>query len=332
MKNLRVAINGFGRIGRVLTRLLAEDEGVDLVAINDLHDPSALMHLLKYDSVHRTYRGVINQDDDCINIGRQSMRVFNNADPADCPWGDIGVDLVIECTGKFKTTALASKHILAGAKKVILSAPPEDDDIKTIVIGVNDEVLQGDEQIVSNASCTTNSAAPMVQLLHETCIIESCYITTVHSYTTDQHIQDAPHRDLRRGRAAALSIVPTSTGAAKALTKIFPDLSTVMGGCGIRVPVPDGSLTDITCIVKDPVSVEELNQLFKDASEVRYKGVLEYTEDPIVSSDIIGNSHSCIVDGLLTSVIGKMVKIVGWYDNEVGYSSRLVDLIHRTKV
>ncbi|MFT4778603.1 MAG: glyceraldehyde 3-phosphate dehydrogenase [Flavobacteriales bacterium] len=332
MKNLRVAINGFGRIGRILTRILAEDENVDLVAINDLHDPLALMHLLKYDSVHRTYRGVINLDDDCINIGRQSMRVFNNADPADCPWGDIGVDLVIECTGRFKTTALASKHILAGAKKVILSAPPEDDDIKTIVIGVNDEVLKGDEQIVSNASCTTNSAAPMVQLLHETCVIESCYITTVHSYTTDQHIQDAPHRDLRRGRAAALSIVPTSTGAAKALTKIFPDLSTVMGGCGIRVPVPDGSLTDITCIVKNPVSVEELNQLFKDASEGRYKGVLEYTEDPIVSSDIIGNSHSCIVDGLLTSVIGKMVKIVGWYDNEVGYSSRLVDLIHRTKV
>jgi glyceraldehyde 3-phosphate dehydrogenase len=260
------------------------------------------------------------------------MRVFNYADPADCPWGELEVDLVIECTGKFITKTLASKHIQAGAKKVILSAPAVDDEIKTIVLGVNDEILKGTEQIVSNASCTTNSAAPMVQLLHETCVIESCYITTIHSYTTDQNIQDAPHRDLRRGRAAALSIVPTTTGAAKALTKIFPDLSLVMGGCGIRVPVPDGSLTDITCIVKNPVSVEALNQLFKDASEGRYKGVLQYTEDPIVSSDIIDNSHSCIVDGLLTSVIGKMVKIVGWYDNEVGYSSRLVDLIHRTKV
>lgn len=332
MRNVRVAINGFGRIGRVLTRLLANDPSVDIVAINDLHEPEALRHLLKYDSVHRTFPGDVTLKGSSLTFGRQRVQLVSDADPEKLPWEALGVDLVIECTGKFKTKELAQKHLSAGAKKVIISAPPEDDELQTIVIGVNDDILNGEEAIFSNASCTTNSAAPMIQLLHDACEIESCYITTVHSYTTDQHIQDAPHRDLRRGRAAALSIVPTTTGAAKALTRIFPELSLNMGGCGIRVPVPDGSLTDITCIVKNPKPVEELNRLFKESSENQYKGILQYTEDPIVSSDIIGNPHSCIVDGLLTSVIGRMVKIVGWYDNEVGYSTRLVDLIHRSKV
>lgn len=327
MANLRVAINGFGRIGRITGRILADCDDIDLVAINDLHEGEAISHLLKYDSVHRTFDKEVVYTNGQLAYGRQNPVVLSEADASKLPWANLQVDLVIDCTGKYRTKDEASAHIRAGARKVIVSAPPSDDSMKTIVIGVNDHLIDGNDTIVSNASCTTNSAAPMIQLLDELCTIESCYITTVHSYTGDQFLQDTPHRDLRRGRAAALSIVPTTTGAAKALTRVFPKLSMHMGGCGIRVPVPDGSLTDITCIVKAPLRVDDLNAAFNSASRDRYKGIVQYTEDPIVSSDIIGNKHSCIIDGLLTSVIGNMVKIVGWYDNEVGYSNRLIDLM-----
>lgn len=326
---LRIAINGFGRIGRITARLLASRSDIQVVAINDLHSPETMVHLFKYDTVHRVFKGETALEGEQFSFGLQKAQMLQCPDPAKLPWSALDVDIVLDCTGKVKTLEEAFIHVQQGAKRVIISAPPEDDQIKTVVLGVNDKIINGDEQVLSNASCTTNSAAPMIQLLDEMCGIESCYITTVHSYTGDQMIQDSPHRDLRRGRAAAESIVPTTTGAAKALTRIFPHLSDALGGCGIRVPVPDGSLTDITCIVKNPVSVEELNEAFKKASKDRYQGILEYTEAPIVSSDIIDNPHSCILDGLLTSVIGKMVKIVGWYDNEVGYSSRMIDLVSR---
>lgn len=328
---MRIAINGFGRIGRIVSRLLAENEAIQIVAINDLHPRDSLAHLLKYDTVHRTFKHKVEVNHEGISFGKQSPQILSEKDPSKLPWAELDIDVVLECTGLFKTKEKAGLHITAGAKKVIISAPPAEDGIKTIVLGVNNELISSEDTILSNASCTTNSAAPLIQLLDELCGIESCYITTVHSYTGDQRIQDSPHADLRRGRAAAMSIVPTTTGAAKALTRIFPHLEDVMGGCGIRVPVPDGSLTDITCIVKDPLAVEQINQAFKQASQDRYAGILQYTEDPIVSSDIIDNPHSCIFDGLLTSVIGKMVKIVGWYDNEVGYSSRLIDLLEEIR-
>ena len=328
---MRIAINGFGRIGRVVARVLANADDLELVAINDIHDSAALVHLFKYDSVHRTFQGGVGFSNGKLMFGKQAPLLLNEREIENLPWKSLDVDLVLECTGKCKNAVSAGKHLQAGARRVIISAPPEDDSMKTIVLGVNDNLLTPSDTIFSNASCTTNSAAPMIQLLNELCGIESCYITTVHSYTGDQHLQDTPHRDLRRGRAAALSIVPTSTGAAKALTRIFPDLADAMGVCGIRVPVPDGSLTDITCIVRNPLSVEVLNNAFREAAIIRYPRIVQYTEDPIVSSDIIGNPHSCIIDGLLTSVIGKMVKIVGWYDNEVGYSNRLVDMARYVK-
>jgi len=242
-------------------------------------------------------------------------------------WKELQIDIVIEATGKFKTWDSVNEHITAGAKKVILSAPPDDERIKTIVLGVNESIINSEDIIISNASCTTNNAAPMIKVIQELCEIEQAYITTVHSYTTDQSLHDQPHKDLRRARGAAQSIVPTTTGAAKALTKIFPELDGKIGGCGIRVPVPDGSLTDITFNVKRQVTIEEINAAFKIASETSLQGILAYTEDPIVSVDIIGNTNSCLFDAQLTSVIDRMVKVVGWYDNEIGYSSRIIDLI-----
>jgi glyceraldehyde 3-phosphate dehydrogenase len=236
---------------------------------------------------------------------------------------------VIESTGFFLDRETAGKHITAGAKKVIISAPPKTDDIKTVVLGINDDILSGEDVIISNASCTTNCAAPMIQVLDANWGLEDGYITTVHSYTGDQRLHDAPHKDLRRARAAAVSIVPTSTGAAKAITRIFPHLNGKLGGCGMRVPVPDGSLTDITCVLTKPVTPAEINAAFKKASETYLKGILEYTEDPIVSVDIVGNPYSCIYDAEFTSVIGNMVKVIGWYDNEYGYSSRLADLVEK---
>lgn len=326
MKKIRVAINGFGRIGRTIARLLAEDEQIQLVAINDLHGADVLSHLLKYDSTHGKSHLDLLLEGEILSFGSQKTQFLQEPNVGHLPWNDFDIDVVLECTGRYKTKDELQAHIDAGAKKVILSSPPSDRSIKTVVLGVNEHLLLADDTFVSNASCTTNNAAPMIQILNELCDIESCYITTVHSYTGDQLLQDAPHHDWRRGRAAAESIVPTTTGAAKALTLIFPELNDVIGGCGIRVPVPDGSLTDITCNVKNPKTAEEINAFFKKAAEGRYKGILEYTEDPIVSRDVIGNHHSCVFDALLTSVINNMVKIVGWYDNEVGYSSRMIDL------
>ncbi len=324
---MNVAINGFGRIGRTLLRLLLKDNNIRVVAINDLADVATMAHLFKYDSVHGKYQGRVSSKDGMLLIDEFEIPFFSIKEKSSYPWGSLEVDCVIECTGAFKKKSDCEFHLTAGSKSVILSAPPEDDSIKTIAIGVNENILSNEDLIVSNASCTTNSAAHLIQLLDELCGIESCYITTVHSYTGDQRLHDAPHKDLRRARAAAESIVPTSTGAAKALTRIFPHLSEKIGGCGIRVPVPDGSLTDITCIVNSPRTIDEINEAFKKASEQRWKGILEYTEDPVVSIDVIDNAHSCLFDSKLTSVIGKMVKVVGWYDNEFGYSNRLHDLI-----
>lgn len=326
---MRVAINGFGRIGRMTARLLSAAPDLELIAVNDLADVRTMSHLFKYDSVHGGFNGRVEVDGNDMVINGDLVRFFNEKDPTELPWSELEIDVVIDCTGKFKSRELASRHLKAGAQKVVISAPSTSDDVPMLVLGVNDHLLNSTEKIWSNASCTTNSAAPMIALLNELCDIESCYITTVHSFTGDQRLHDAPHPDLRRARAATQSIVPTTTGAAKALTRVFPALSDKMGGCGIRVPVPDGSLTDITCIVNSPIPAEELNRAFKEASQSRYKGILEYTEDPVVSIDIIGNTHSCIIDAQLTSVIGNMVKLVGWYDNEIGYSNRLVDLLRR---
>ncbi|MHA7843544.1 MAG: type I glyceraldehyde-3-phosphate dehydrogenase [Winogradskyella sp.] len=324
---IRVAINGFGRIGRRVFRLALKHPHIDIVAVNDLADAKTLSHLLKYDSIHGVLSNDVSFDEDCITVDGISVPLLNEKHPKSINWKSVKPDIVVESTGKFKTTSELIHHINNGAKKVILSVPPLEDDIKTIVIGVNDSSIDGSENIISNASCTTNNAAPMIALIKEHFGIKQAYITTVHSYTTDQSLHDQPHRDLRRARAASQSIVPTTTGAAKALTKIFPDLSDVIGGCGIRVPVANGSLTDITINVERDTTIEEVNSIFKKASQSSLKGILEYTEDPIVSVDIVGNPHSCIFDSQMTSVIGNMVKIVGWYDNETGYSSRILDLI-----
>jgi len=326
---LRVAINGFGRIGRVTARILQDRKDIELVAVNDLTDNKTLAHLFKYDSVHGVFKGEVTYDEKSLNLGGTVVKAFSEKDPAMLPWGQLKIDVVLECTGLFLTREKASAHLKAGAKRVILSAPAKDPDIKTVVLGVNDHVMSPEDLIISNASCTTNCAAPMIQVLHEFCGIEDGFITTVHSYTGDQRLHDAPHKDLRRARAAAVSMVPTSTGAAKAITKIFPELDGKLGGCGIRVPVPDGSITDITCKVKTLHTAEQINARFKELAEGRLKGILRYTEDPIVSVDIVGDPNSCIFDAQLTSVVGNMVKVMGWYDNEYGYSSRLVDLVVR---
>ena len=324
---ITIAINGFGRIGRRVFRLALKHPQIQVVAINDLADARTLSHLLKYDSIHGVLSDTVSFDDHHIIVDGISIPLYNQSHPETIDWSKIQPDFVIESTGKFKTKAELQHHINNGAKRVILSVPALEDDIKTIVLGVNDDILDGTETIISNASCTTNNAAPMIALIREHLGIKQAYITTIHSYTTDQSLHDQPHKDLRRARAAGQSIVPTTTGAAKALTKIFPDLSEVIGGCGIRVPVANGSLTDITINVKKPTSIENVNSIFKNAAENKLSGILEYTEDPIVSIDIVGNAHSCIFDSQMTSVIGNMVKIVGWYDNETGYSSRILDLI-----
>lgn len=331
MKKINIAINGFGRIGRVFFRIAFFNPHINIVAINDITDSKTLAHLLKYDSVHRRFDADVKHDDNHIYVNDSEIKIFSEKDPEKLPWKELDIDIVIECTGLFLDKISATKHLNAGAKKIILSAPAKDDDIKTIVIGVNDELLHADDLIVSNASCTTNCAAPMLAVLKQWGI-EEAYVTTVHSYTGDQRLHDAPHKDLRRARAAAMSIIPTSTGAAKALGKIFPELESKLGGCGMRVPVPDGSLTDITCVLTNYPSVEQINAAFKIASENELKQVLEYTEDPLVSTDVIGNSHSVVFDADFTSVVGNLVKIIGWYDNEYGYSSRLVDLAIKMNV
>jgi glyceraldehyde 3-phosphate dehydrogenase len=323
MKNIRIGINGFGRIGRTVFRIIHERMGMEVVAINDVADPKSLTHLLKYDSVHGIFDAEIKSSGQCMMIDDRAVSLTHEADLDHLSWADC--DVVIESTGKFLIKSDLQKHIAAGAKKVILSASPKGDDVKMVVLGVNDHILTKQDVILSNASCTTNCAAPMVQLIDEHFGVEQSYITTIHSYTKDQNLQDTPHKDLRRARAGALSIIPTTTGAAKAITKIFPHLE--IGGCGMRVPVPNGSLTDITFIVKKDCTIEEVNQVFFDASKGSHRGIVAFTEDPIVSADVLGNSASCLFDAQLTSVLGKMVKIVSWYDNEMGYSNRLADLI-----
>lgn len=324
----RIAINGFGRIGRLSFRNLLNMPGVEVVAINDLTDNPTLAHLLKYDTVHGKFNGTVTADDQNLYVNGKAIKALAEKDPAKLPWGELGVDIVLECTGRFTDEPMASLHLQAGAKKVIISAPAKGN-IPTVVLGVNQEVIKPEINIYSNASCTTNCLAPMVKVLDDLLGIESGFMTTIHAYTADQNIQDAPHRDLRRARAAAASIVPTSTGAAKAVGEVLPHLKGKLNGNAMRVPVPDGSVTDFTVLVKKTATVAEINAAFKQASETTMKGILEYCIDPIVSADILGNPHSCIFDSDLTMVIGNMVKVVGWYDNEAGYSARLTDLADR---
>jgi len=335
MMPVRVAINGFGRIGRITFRKILERNNMKVVAINDITDAANLAHLLKYDSVQRQFDGEVAFNNDHIEVNGEKIKVFSEPDPSRLPWRELDIDVVIESTGQFVERNEAIKHVNdSGARKVIISAPAkgEQDDVKYVVLGVNDHIIDKNDVIISNASCTTNNVAPLIMILDELWGIEKGFMTTVHSYTKDQNLVDGPHKDWRRGRAAAYSIVPTTTGAAKASTKIFPHLKNNLGGAGIRVPVPNGSLTDLTCTLKKSTSKELINKAFKEAAESRLKGILQYTEDPIVSSDVIGNTHSAIFDANLTAVLGdknKLVKVVAWYDNEMGYSTRLVELIEK---
>ncbi len=324
----KVAINGFGRIGRLTFKTLLNKPGIEVVAINDLTDTKTLAHLLKYDSVHGKFPGTVAATSNGIVVNGTEIRIYAEREPAKLPWGELGVDIVLESTGRFVDPEGAGGHLQAGAKKVVISAPAKGD-IPTVVLGVNDEILTGSEQILSNASCTTNCLAPMAKVLDDNFGVEKGYITTIHAYTADQNLQDAPHKDLRRARAAAYSIVPTSTGAAKAVGLVLPHLQGKLDGCAMRVPIPDGSLTDLTVILKNPATVEEIKAAMKKAAEGPMKGILEYTEDPIVSIDIVGNPHSCIFDAGMTSANGTLVKVVGWYDNEAGYSNRAADLIEK---
>lgn len=328
MKN--IGVNGFGRIGRYFTRVSLMSNDIQVTVVNDLADVKTLAHLLKYDSVH----GKLNleftvQGDKIVFENGKEILFIKEKNPSLIPWGQYNVETVLESTGLFLSKEEASQHLEGGAQKVIISAPSKGEDVKTVVLGVNENLLTSEDKIVSNASCTTNSAAPMLKVLLELCKIENAYISTVHSYTSDQRLHDAPHSDLRRARAAAVSIIPTSTGAAKALTRIFPELDGKMGGSAFRVPVPDGSMTDLTLIVNNPPSIEEINNAMKKASENELKGILRYSDEPLVSIDIVGDSNSCIFDSELTSVTGNMIKVIGWYDNEAGYSNRLVDLAIR---
>lgn len=324
---MNIAINGFGRIGRITMRALLQKAGVEIVAINDLTDTKTLAHLFKYDSVHRGFKGTVSAEDGHMLVNGKKIRVFAEKDPSMLPWKELGIDILIEATGKFTTSEGAGLHLQAGAKQVIISAPSPDKEIVTVVLGVNDHLVDLHAPILSNASCTTNNVAAMIRVLEDNWGIVDGYITTVHSMTGDQNLHDAPHKDLRRARAASASIIPTTTGAAKAITNIFPHLEGKLGGAGIRVPVLNGSLTDFTCMLKKRAGTEAINEAFKIASESYLKGILEYTSDPIVSVDILDNPHSCIFDSELTSVVGELIKVVGWYDNESGYSNRLADLV-----
>lgn len=323
MKN--IAINGFGRIGRLTFRNLLETEGVAVVAINDLTKPETLLHLLKYDSVHGRFPHTVTLEGDNLVIGSKKIKLIAERDPAALPWGELNVDLVLECTGIFTTAEKMDLHRQAGAKKVLLSAPAKGG-VKTVVLGVNDSDLTADDVLLSNASCTTNCLAPMAKALNDKFGIVKGFMTTTHAYTADQNLQDSPHSDLRRARAAALSIIPTTTGAAKAVGLVLPELKGKLDGFAMRVPTPTGSVTDLTVELSQETTIEEINATIKAAADSYLKGILEYTEDPIVSADIVGSKYSCIFDAQLTNVNGNMAKIVGWYDNEAGYSARLADM------
>ncbi len=327
MSKLRVAINGFGRIGRITMRNLIGRPEIEVVAINDLTDNKTLAHLFKYDSIHGVFPGEVSSDEHSISINGHRMNAYAERNPEALPWADLKVDVVVESTGFFVDRPKAGMHLKAGAKKVVISAPAKGSDIRSVVMGVNDHLIQTTDDILSNASCTTNCVAPMVKVLLENFGIESAFLVTVHAYTSDQQLHDAPHKDLRRARAAAMSIVPTSTGAASAVTKIFPELVGKIGGSALRVPVPDGSITDLTCVISKDADVATINAAFRAAAAGPLKGILQYNEDPIVSIDIVTNPHSCIYDAELTAVIGRTIKVVGWYDNEYGYSARMADLL-----
>lgn len=324
----RIAINGFGRIGRLAFRQMANRPDLQVVAINDLTDVETLAHLLKYDSIHGLFQGEVSVSNGNLVVNGTEIQISAERNPADLPWGAMNVDLVVESTGVFADVDKASAHLTAGAGKVIISAPAKGD-LKTIVLGVNDEILTSDDRIVSNASCTTNCLAPMAKVLNDTFGLEKGYITTVHAYTADQRLQDAPHKDLRRARAAALSMIPTSTGAAKAVGLVLPELAGKLDGMAVRVPTPTGSVTDLTAVLKKEATADEVNAALKAAAEGPMKGILQYCVDPIVSVDIVGNTHSCILDAALTKCSGTLVKVFGWYDNEAGYATRVVDLAAR---
>ena len=323
----KIAINGFGRIGRMCMRQFLKSNRVEVVAINDLTDVKTLAHLLKYDSVHGKFPAEVAAGDGELIIAGKSIKVFAEKDPAALPWAHLGIDVVVESTGIFTDDISAGKHIAAGARRVIISAPATGK-VKTIVLGVNGDSITADDIILSNASCTTNCLAPMAKVLDEAFGIEKGYITTVHAYTADQRLQDAPHKDLRRARSAGLNMVPTSTGAAKAVGEVLPSLKGKLDGLAVRVPVPDGSLTDLVAILHRNVTKEEVNAAMKTAAESSLKGIMEYCTDPIVSGDIVGNTHSCIFDAALTSANGNLVKLMGWYDNEMGYATRVCDLTY----
>jgi glyceraldehyde 3-phosphate dehydrogenase len=325
---MKIAINGFGRIGRTFLRT-ALKRGFKIAVINDLTNPKTLAHLFKYDSVHGPFTGEIVAGATSITIDGQEIKVISEADPTLLPWAALGIDLVVECTGRFTASNKASMHLDAGAKQVLISAPTSGKDIPMVVNGVNDHLIDFTAPLLSNASCTTNNVAPMVKILDDLWGVKEGYITTVHSMTGDQSLHDTPHQDLRRARAAGSSIIPTTTGAAKAITNIFPHLEGKLGGAGIRVPVLNGSLTDFTCLLKKETSIQEINHAFKQASLNQMNGIVQYTEDPIVSVDVINNTYSCVFDAPLTSIVGDMVKVVGWYDNESGYSNRLVDVVEK---
>lgn len=324
---MKVGINGFGRIGRLVFRRALEVGGFDFVSINDLTDAKTLAHLLKYDSVHGRFKGTVDVDGTDLIINGDRLKITAERDPSKLDW--TGVDVVIESTGIFLTREVLSNHLNNGAKRVVLTVPAKDEIDATVVLGVNDAVLTGEEKIVSNASCTTNCLAPMVKVLNDTFGVEKGFMTTVHSYTNDQRLLDLPHKDLRRARAAATNIIPTTTGAARTVGKVIPELKGKLDGFSLRVPTPDGSITDFVATLRRDVTIEEVNAAMKAAADGAMKGILEYTEDQIVSSDIIGNPHSCIFDAPSTMVNGNLVKVIGWYDNEYGYSCRVVDLVKK---
>lgn len=326
MAKKRIAINGFGRIGRLTFRNLVKRDDVEVVAINDLTDNHTLAHLLKYDTMHGRFDGTVTSDENSITVNGQRIAGLAIKNPADLPWKDMQVDVVLECTGIFLDRDKAGLHLQAGARRVILSAPPKADDVPTFVIGANHQDIKDSDTIISNASCTTNCLVPMILVIDKAFGVENFFMNTIHAYTADQNLQDGPHRDLRRARAAAQNIVPTSTGAAKAVTLVAPHLKGKIAAHSLRVPVTTGSVTDVVATLKTAASVEEINAAFKAAAESHLKGILEYNTDEIVSSDIVRNTHSCIFDAPLTQVNGNMARIVGWYDNEAGYSARLADL------
>ena len=327
---IRVGINGFGRIGRMVYRASRENPEIEVVAVNDITDASTLAHLLKYDSTHKRFPEDVSTRDGVLLVGGKELKVLAERDPAKLPWEDLEVEIVVESTGIFRKQEDCLKHVKGGAKKVLLTVPPKGEVDAMIVLGVNDDTLKPEHKVISNASCTTNCLAPMAKVIHETFTIESGLMTTVHAYTSDQRLVDSPHSDLRRARSAAVSIIPTTTGAAKAVGKVIPELAGKLDGMAMRVPVQDASVTDFVGVTQKDISVDAINEAMKKAAATTCKGIIEYCEDPIVSVDIIGNPHSSIFDSLLTMTLGdRMFKVVSWYDNEWGYSKRCVDLIER---